>query len=163
MSMDDELLELALSTGKALEARGWILTTAESCTGGWIAEAVTAVSGSSAWFDTGFVTYSNAAKMRLLSVPESTLQQFGAVSTQTVEAMVAGALANSDANVAIAVSGVAGPTGGTPDKPVGTVCLAWSWPGQPVFSETCHFNGDRTSIRRQTVIHALSLILYKAT
>lgn len=163
MSTDDTLLELAVRVGESLQARGWILATAESCTGGWIAEAVTAISGSSAWFDTGFVTYSNAAKMRLLGVPAATLDQHGAVSTPVVEAMVSGALANSGANVAVAVSGIAGPTGGSPEKPVGTVCLAWAWPGQGIFSETCHFDGDRTGIRRHTVIHALNKILYKAT
>jgi len=161
--MDDTLLDLARRTGAALAERNWVLATAESCTGGWIAEAVTAISGSSAWFDSGFVTYSNAAKSRLLGVPATTLELHGAVSPAVVEAMVAGALARSDANVAVAVSGVAGPTGGSPEKPVGTVCLAWGWPGHPVFSETCHFKGDRNDIRRQTVIHALSTILYKAT
>lgn len=163
MSMDDTLTDLSRRVGELLAQRGWVMATAESCTGGWIAEAITAISGSSAWFDTGFVTYSNAAKQRLLGVPQATLERHGAVSPQVVEAMVAGALVNSSASIAVAVSGVAGPTGGSPEKPVGTVCLAWAWPGQAIFSETCHFNGDRNGIRRQTVIHALSTILYKAT
>lgn len=163
MSMDAELTELAQHTGALLERKGWVLATAESCTGGWIAEAVTAVAGSSAWFDTGFVTYSNTAKTRLLGVPADLLNTEGAVSEAVVRAMVDGALAASDANIAVAVSGIAGPTGGSKAKPVGTVCLAWSWPGQPTFSETCHFDGDRAGIRRQTVLHALGVILYKST
>jgi nicotinamide-nucleotide amidase len=161
--MDAELIELAQRTGALLERKGWVLATAESCTGGWIAEAVTAVAGSSAWFDTGFVTYSNTAKTRLLGVPADLLNTGGAVSEAVVRAMVDGALAASEANIAVAVSGIAGPTGGSKAKPVGTVCLAWSWPGQPAFSETCHFDGDRAGIRRQTVLHALGVILYKST
>jgi len=161
--MDEELIDLAQRTGALLERRGWVLATAESCTGGWIAEAVTAIAGSSAWFDTGFVTYSNTAKTRLLGVPTGLLEAEGAVSEPVVRTMVAGALAASAATVAVAVSGIAGPTGGSAEKPVGTVCLAWSWPGQPVFSETRHFEGDRAGIRRQTVVHALSVILYKST
>jgi len=161
--MDEHLTELSRRTGEKLLEHGWMMATAESCTGGWIAEAITATAGSSAWFDCGFVTYSNSAKTRLLGVPETLLATHGAVSLPVVEAMVAGALAHSAANVAVAVSGVAGPTGGSPDKPVGTVCLAWAWPGQAVFSDTMHFEGDRTAIRRQTVIHALSTLLYKGT
>jgi len=163
MSMDAALTDLSHRIGNTLASAGWVMATAESCTGGWIAEVITAISGSSAWFDTGFVTYSNTAKTRLLGVPEALLAEHGAVSRPVVEAMVSGALANSAANMAVAVSGVAGPNGGTPDKPVGTVCLAWAWPGETLFSETCHFEGDRTQIRRQTVIHALGTILYKAT
>jgi nicotinamide-nucleotide amidase len=163
MSMDAELTELAGRTGALLESAGWMLATAESCTGGWIAEAMTAIAGSSGWFDTGFVTYSNSAKHRLLGVPEALLATHGAVSEPVVRAMVAGALAGSAAQVAVAVSGVAGPSGGTTAKPVGTVWLAWAWPGQPVFARRCHFEGDRTAIRRQTVVHALETILYKRT
>lgn len=161
--MDEELIDLAQRTGALLERKGWVLATAESCTGGWIAEAVTAIAGSSAWFDTGFVTYSNTAKTRLLGVPTALLKTEGAVSEAVVRAMVEGALRASAAHVAVAVSGIAGPTGGSVEKPVGTVCLAWAWPGQPVFSETCHFEGDRAGIRRQTVLHALGVILYKST
>jgi len=163
VGLDDDLIDLSRRIGELLKANAWVMATAESCTGGWIAETITAVPGSSSWFDTGFVTYSNTAKQRLLGVPRYVLDKYGAVSIPVVEAMVAGALTNSDANVAVAVSGIAGPTGGTPDKPVGTICCAWAWPGQPIFAETCHFHGDRTLIRRQTVIHALSQILYKAT
>ncbi|QID16509.1 CinA family protein [Nitrogeniibacter mangrovi] len=161
--MDNALTDLARRTGELLERKGWILSTAESCTGGWIAEAITAIPGSSGWFDCGFVTYSNTAKTRLLGVPPALLATHGAVSEAVVRAMVAGALAGSEANVAVAVSGVAGPTGGSPAKPVGTVCLAWAWPGAEVLAETCHFEGDREAIRRQTVIHALRVILYKST
>jgi len=163
MSMDDELTELAQRTGALLERKGWTLATAESCTGGWIAEAVTAIAGSSAWFDSGFVTDSNTAKTRLLGVPEAMLAAEGAVSEPVVRAMAAGALAASEADIAVAVSGIAGPTGGSAAKPVGTVCLAWAWPGQSAISEICHFDGDRTGIRRQTVMHALGTILYKCT
>ncbi len=163
MSVDAELFDLAGRTGELLQRKGWTLSTAESCTGGWIAEAITAIAGSSAWFDCGFVTYSNAAKSRMLAIPAAMLEAEGAVSESVVQAMVKGALAASDANVAVAVSGIAGPTGGSPTKPVGTVCLAWAWPGQPVFSETCRFDGNRADVRRQTVVHALRVILYKCT
>ena len=154
-AMDTELNTLSATIGDALLRRGWMLATAESCTGGWIAEVVTATSGSSAWFDRGFVTYSNAAKVDMLGVRPVTLDRHGAVSEATVIEMAEGALARSQAEVAIAVSGVAGPTGGTPEKPVGMVCLAWARHGHPTRVRTCHFPGDRTAVRRQTVLHAL--------
>lgn len=153
--MDHELERLAADTGEWLLAHGWWLTTAESCTGGGIAEAATSVSGSSTWFDCAFVTYSNAAKMRLLDVSAETLDRHGAVSETVVTEMTRGALAHSDAQVAVAVSGIAGPTGGTPSKPVGMVCFSWRWPDRRTVSETLVFKGDRASIRRQTVVHAL--------
>ena len=153
--MDHEMEALAAATGQWLLARGWWLATAESCTGGGIAEAITSVSGSSAYFDCAIVTYSNAAKIRLLGVPPEALEDDGAVSETVVAHMTRGALAHSDAQVAVAVSGVAGPSGGTSAKPVGTVCFSWRWPGHPTVCETLVFKGNRASIRRQAVIHAL--------
>ncbi|ATE61388.1 CinA family protein [Thauera sinica] len=146
---------LSAALGQALAARGWMLATAESCTGGWIAEAVTATAGSSGWFDRGFVTYSNEAKMDMLGVSPATLAVHGAVSEQTVREMAAGALARSRAQVAVAVSGVAGPGGGSTEKPVGMVCLAWARRGAAPQAVTMHFGGDREAVRRQTVEHAL--------
>ncbi|MDX9884099.1 nicotinamide-nucleotide amidohydrolase family protein [Thauera sp.] len=159
---DTELDALARRVGEALAARGWRLASAESCTGGWIAEAVTAISGSSAWFDRGFVTYSNAAKMDMLGVSELTLAEHGAVSEATVREMTAGALARSLADVAVAVSGIAGPTGGTAAKPVGMVCIGWAARAAPTRTQTLHFAGDRAAVRRQTVIRALDGILHLA-
>ena len=155
---DDALVKLAAEVGAVLKQRGWMLALAESCTGGWAAQAVTAIPGSSAWFERGFVTYSNAAKVDMLDVAEQTLQQYGAVSEQTVREMALGALARSQAQIAAAISGIAGPDGGTPDKPVGMVCFAWAAAGQPVRCSTSHFSGDRESIRKQaveTVLHGL--------
>lgn len=155
MAMDAELNALSITVGEALTARGWMLATAESCTGGWIAETVTATSGSSAWFDRGFVTYSNAAKIDMLGVSPATLATAGAVSEATVAEMAQGALEHSAAHLAVAISGVAGPGGGTPAKPVGMVCLAWARRGQPSRVRTLQLPGDRTAVRRQCVIHAL--------
>lgn len=156
---DPELDALSRQVGAALAQRGWRLATAESCTGGWIAEALTAISGSSAWFDRGFVTYSNEAKTDMLGVAAQTLAAHGAVSEATVREMAEGALARSLADVAVAVSGVAGPTGGTAAKPVGMVCIGWAAKGSPTRSLTLRFAGDRTAVRRQTVVRALDGIL----
>ncbi len=156
---DPELDTLARRLGDTLAARGWRLATAESCTGGWIAAAVTAISGSSAWFDRGFVTYSNEAKTDMLGVAPHTLATHGAVSEATVREMAEGALARSLAELSVAVSGIAGPTGGSAAKPVGLVCLAWAMKGRPSRSETLHFTGDRQSIRRQTVLRALHVLV----
>ena len=142
------------------------LATAESCTGGWVAKAVTDVAGSSACFGYGVVSYSNDAKMRLLNVPESTLAEHGAVSEAVVRAMVGGALRISDADVAVAVSGIAGPTGGTEDKPVGTVWFAWARLTQegPVTDTECVvFDGSREDVRRQSVLHALTGIFNRVS
>jgi nicotinamide-nucleotide amidase len=155
---DAVLYELAERTGRALVQRGWMMATAESCTGGWIAEAVTMVPGSSAWFDRGFVTYTYTSKREMLGVAQATLDRHGAVSRAVVEEMTAGALKASDAHVAVAVSGTAGPGGGTEDKPVGTVCLAWSVRNQSTRSEMVHFAGDREALRRQSVIRALEML-----
>ncbi len=157
--MDRELAALSAETGAWLGARGMRLASAESCTGGWIAEVVTATAGSSTWFDCGFVTYSNEAKQDLLGVRAATLADFGAVSEETVREMVAGTLARSRADLALAVSGVAGPGGGTAAKPVGMVCFAWGRREAGIGSETRHFSGDREAVRRQAVIRALRGIM----
>ncbi len=157
---DDAALEaLARRVGEALAGAGLRLATAESCTGGWIAKAVTDVAGSSGWFDRGFVTYSNAAKERMLGVPAEAIAAHGAVSEPVVRAMAAGALAASRAQVTVAVSGIAGPGGGTPEKPVGTVWLAWARAGAGVRTRLARFAGDREAVRRQTVRAALEGLL----
>ena len=150
---------IAQQVGDALLSRGWMLACAESCTGGGIAAAVTDIPGSSQWFDRGFVTYSNQAKLDMLGVRSETLSHNGAVSEATVAEMVAGALLRSQARVALAVSGIAGPGGGTVEKPVGTVCLAWQLRGQEAVLMTEHFKGDRAAIRQQTVQRALQGVL----
>ena len=138
-----------------LIARGWMLATAESCTGGMVAAACTDLAGSSQWFERGFVSYSNAAKTELLSVPASLIAVHGAVSEPVARAMAQGALAHSHAQVSLAVTGVAGPTGGSADKPVGTVWFAWCVAGQ-THSEVVHFGGDRAAVRQATLRHALA-------
>jgi nicotinamide-nucleotide amidase len=150
--------ELARRIGERLKAANAILVTAESCTGGWAAQVVTSVAGSSEWFERGFVTYSNAAKEELLGVRPETLRSYGAVSEQTAREMARGALERSKATIALSITGVAGPSGGTQEKPVGMVCFAWSQEGE-VRSETRHFSGDRESVRRQSVILALEGVL----
>lgn len=157
--MNEEILQLAEQAGQALLERKLLLVTAESCTGGWVSEAITAIAGSSQWFDRGFVTYSNQAKREMLGVAEETLSNFGAVSEQTVREMVAGALQASVANAALAVSGIAGPGGALPGKPVGTVCFAWTVKSGAPITETWLLAGDRTAIRRQAVIIALQGVL----
>jgi nicotinamide-nucleotide amidase len=153
--IDNELLTLAAELGKALSIHGGKIATAESCTGGWIAQIITEITGSSAWFDRGFVTYSNAAKMQMLGVKPETLERYGAVSAETATEMVAGALAHSDASCAIAVTGIAGPGGGTPSKPVGTVFIAWQKQGESPKVAKQQFSGDRHQIRAQAVKVAL--------
>lgn len=157
--MDAELEQLSSEVGLALLERKLMLACAESCTGGWISEVVTATSGSSRWFERGYVTYSNAAKQELLGVTAETLRRHGAVSEETARAMAAGTLGRSHAQAALAISGVAGPTGGSPGKPVGTVCFAWVLQGQAPVTETCHFPGDRETVRRLSVVHALRGLL----
>ncbi|MCC6900847.1 MAG: CinA family protein [Polyangiaceae bacterium] len=155
----DTLTTLATLCGARLKSRDLKLATAESCTGGWVAAAVTAIAGSSDWFDRGFVTYSNEAKEEVLGVKAETIRTHGAVSEATAREMATGALARSRAGFALAVTGVAGPTGGTPGKPVGTVCFAWAAPGGRLESATRHFDGDREQVRRQSVIAALQGVL----
>ena len=146
---------LAAELGAALQRQGWLLATAESCTGGWLAQVVTSVAGSSAWFDRGFVTYSNSAKQDMLGVRAATLAQHGAVSEAVAREMAQGALTHSAAQLAMAITGIAGPGGGTPEKPVGTVCFAWCVAGQPESSVTCRFSGERGQIRSASVAFAL--------
>lgn len=155
---DMELQQLATQLGTALSARGWLLCCAESCTGGWIAKAVTDVAGSSIWFERGFVTYSDRAKQDMLGVSEYTLAMRGAVSEQTVREMVRGAVARSRAQIGVAVSGVAGPGGGSAEKPLGSVWLAWADP-RGIEVEGVQLTGDREAIRRQTVVLALQGLL----
>ncbi|OGA75704.1 MAG: damage-inducible protein CinA [Betaproteobacteria bacterium RIFCSPLOWO2_12_FULL_66_14] len=155
----DTLSTLATLVGAKLRANGLMLTTAESCTGGWVAQAVTAIAGSSEWFERGFVTYSDAAKQEMLGVSARTLAAHGAVSEETAREMAAGALAHSRAQVAVAITGIAGPTGGSPEKPLGLVCFAWAAQDGVLDAETRQFNGDRESVRRQSVIAALQGML----
>ena len=150
-----EIYNLAGRLGDLLGSEGRSLVTAESCTGGWIAQCVTSIPGSSAWFDRGFVTYSNESKVELLGVPAEVIATHGAVSEETVAAMAGGALARSLADCAVAVSGIAGPAGGSPDKPVGTVWLAWQLKEAAPITRRFWFEGDRESVRRQTVMAAL--------
>lgn len=151
---DSAITELSARLGARLAANGLRVTTAESCTGGGIAEAITRIPGSSAWFEAGYVTYSNEQKPLQLAVPAELFPKVGAVSREVVEAMVAGALPRSGADIAVAVSGIAGPDGGSAEKPVGTVWLAWRR-GEQVFSERLLYAGDRAAVRRQTVATAL--------
>ncbi len=136
-----------------------LLVTAESCTGGWIAQAVTSVAGSSEWFERGYVCYSNLAKMELLGVSAETLQSAGAVSEACVNEMAIGAWQNSGANVAVATTGIAGPGGGTTDKPVGSVWFGWALSESECISEYCCFSGDREAVRYQAVMHSLNKLL----
>ena len=154
------LTEIVEQLASSLKARGQMMASAESCTGGLIAGACTELSGSSDWFERGFVTYSNAAKTELLDVPAALIQDQGAVSDAVARAMAAGALVHSRAQWAVAVTGVAGPTGGSVDKPVGTVWLAWATP-HGVQAEHHRFPGDRTAVRRATVQRALAGLLQR--
>jgi nicotinamide-nucleotide amidase len=142
-----------------LTRRGMLLATAESCTGGWAAQALTTLAGSSNWFERGFVSYSNAAKQEMLGVRAETLARHGAVSEEAAREMAAGALSRSRAGVALAITGIAGPGGGTREKPVGMVCFAWALKGGAPRSETRHFAGDREAVRRQSVERALAGVL----
>jgi nicotinamide-nucleotide amidase len=155
----DELTFLAAELGAALKTHGRVLALAESCTGGWAAQCVTAIAGSSAWFDRGFVTYSNAAKQEMLAVAAETLESYGAVSEQVAREMALGALRYSDADFAAAITGIAGPDGGSAQKPVGTVCFAWACGDGHIKSTTDHFAGDREQVRRKAVKTALQGLL----
>jgi nicotinamide-nucleotide amidase len=156
---DDVLHSLAQRVGDLLLATGHTLVTAESCTGGWIAKMITDIPGCSAWFDSGLAAYSYEAKQALLGVRPETLLKHGAVSEETVLEMVSGALIHSGAGVGVAVTGIAGPSGGMPDKPVGTVWLAWKRRGGYPSMRQFHFDGDREAVRRQTVAAALEGLL----
>lgn len=155
LSTDGDLARLAGQLGDRLRARGWRVATAESCTGGWVAKAITDVAGSSQWFECGFVTYSDASKAVQLGVPEAVIAEHGAVSEQTVRAMAAGTLERSGADVVVSVSGIAGPGGGSADKPVGQVWLCWQQRGCDALVRVVPFSGDRESVRRETVRAAL--------
>lgn len=157
---EDTLYALAERVGQTLKERKLMLATAESCTGGGVGEAITMVPDSSHWFERGFITYTYISKREMLGVNSDTLGRHGAVSESTVREMVAGALERSHAQVAVAVSGTAGPGGGTPEKPVGTVCFAWGIKGGAVASETRYFAGDRQAVRKQSVVHALHGVLH---
>ncbi|MCL4185113.1 MAG: nicotinamide-nucleotide amidohydrolase family protein [Burkholderiaceae bacterium] len=150
-----EVVEAAVGLGGELLACGWMVATAESCTGGGIARALTEVGGSSAWFERGFVTYSDQAKIDLLDVSADTLAAAGAVSEAVAAQMAEGALAHSRAQLALAVTGIAGPGGATPDKPVGTVCFGWAAIDAAPVTETRSFAGDRAAVRRAAALHAL--------
>jgi nicotinamide-nucleotide amidase len=157
--MDQEIYQLSEQLGMALKANGLVLATAESCTGGWISQAVTMVPGSSNWFDCGFVTYTNRSKQELLGVRASTLERDGAVSELTVREMAEGALQRSQADCSVAISGVAGPDGGSADKPVGTVWLAVSGRDSGTKATCLRLKGDRDAVRRQTVLAALRALI----
>ena len=152
----DALIKLSMQLGQALKEKNLTLALAESCTGGLASAAITDIAGSSAWFDRGFVTYTNAAKQSMLNVSEKTLIQYGAVSEKTAEEMAIGALKNSLADIAGSITGIAGPTGGSIDKPVGTVCFAYALKNGYVRTTTKHFTGDRQQIRHQSVIQLLN-------
>lgn len=151
--------QLANALARLLHGQGLHLTVAESCTGGWVAMALTGVVGSSEWFDRGYVTYSNQSKQQMLGVKATTLQTHGAVSEQTVAEMTSGALKASGADLALAISGIAGPGGGTAEKPVGTVCFAWQLPERQPVTARQWFAGDREAVRRQAVAHALKRLI----
>lgn len=154
-----DLDTLALEIGQELKRRGLMLATAESCTGGWVAQTVTSAPGSSLWFERGFITYSNLSKQELLGVDSELLTRHGAVSEPAARAMAEGALVHSRAQIALAITGIAGPTGGTPEKPVGMVCLAWAGTGRDTVSETRVFAGNRQEVRRQAVELSLQNLL----
>ncbi len=156
---DDALLKLSTELGAALQKRHWSLALAESCTGGWASQVVTMCKGSSSHFERGFVTYSNLSKTEMLGVAQQTLEQHGAVSEETAREMASGALKNSNAQVTAAITGIAGPDGATPGKPVGTVCFAWATVDGLLHSETQHFEGDREAVRYQSVKAALQGVL----
>lgn len=166
-SLDPVLAALSARTGSALAARGLTLATAESCTGGWVAQVVTHTAGSSAWFDRGFVTYSNEAKQDMLGVPSTILECHGAVSLETAAAMATGALSRSRAGVSLSITGIAGPGGGVPadgmrgssGKPVGTVCFGWCFRGEAPLTCRKRFGGDREAVRYQALVFSLENLL----
>ena len=155
-SCDDQgLRDEARDVSERLMQAGWQLVTAESCTGGWVAKTCTDLPGSSGWFDSGVVSYSNLAKAKLLGVERATIAKFGAVSQETAAAMVRGIVSMPTLQAGLATTGIAGPSGGSDDKPVGLVCFAWALPGRACVTEAVKFVGDREAIRRQSVLHAL--------
>lgn len=159
MKLDAEIEHIATELGLALSQRGWLAATAESCTGGGVATAITDIAGSSGWFDRGFVTYTNEAKQQMLGVSDQSLREQGAVSEAVVLEMARGALANSSAAISVAISGIAGPGGATEDKPVGTVWFAWADRSGRHHSLLARFDGDRRQVRQQAVRQALAGLL----
>ncbi len=159
MYSDESLKIITRRLSEQASATGAYITAAESCTGGWVAKVLTDLPGSSAWFDRGFVTYTNESKQEMLGVQAATLETYGAVSEQTVREMAQGALNNSKGSIAVAVSGIAGPGGAMPGKPVGTVCFAWAQRGGDIKSCREQFSGDRDQIRRQAVAFVLNGIM----
>jgi len=151
----DQLIDLAAQLGEMAQQQQRKLVLAESCTGGLVSQLLTSVSGSSAWFDCGFITYSNPSKISLLNVLPATLESHGAVSEEVVSEMALGALANSQADIAASISGIAGPTGGTAEKPVGTVCFAWARKNGPLITVTQQFEGDRQEVRKQAAMYSI--------
>ena len=156
---EQELTELAEQLGECMKAKGMKLASAESCTGGWLAKIITDIPGSSAWFTASVVSYSNEAKQSLLGVNESTLNEFGAVSGETVLEMTDGLFSNTGADVAVSISGIAGPDGGTDAKPVGLVWLSWGKRDKSVFANPFNFDGDREEVRKQSIKQALNCLL----
>ncbi|MGH8610800.1 MAG: nicotinamide-nucleotide amidase [Gammaproteobacteria bacterium] len=156
---EEELTRLAAGLGKRLKEQGLKVATAESCTGGWLGQVITSVGGSSQWYERGFITYSNEAKQEMLGVRLETIARHGAVSEQVAREMVEGALVGSHAAIGIAVTGIAGPEGGSREKPVGTVCFAWAHAGNPTLAETKRFAGGRAAIRSQSVAYAIAALL----
>jgi nicotinamide-nucleotide amidase len=154
----NDIIDLAEQVGRALQARNLLLATAESCTGGGVAQAITEIAGSSDWFDCGYIAYSVASKIDMLDVSDALIAQHGMVSEEIAAAMVEGALANSNADVALSTTGIAGPTGAVPGKPVGTICFGWKI-GNIEHTERLVFKGDRHAVREQTVAHALQGLL----
>jgi len=159
---DLDLYQLSEQAASCLLSKQWYLVSAESCTGGWLAKSCTDIAGSSAWFECGFVTYSNHAKQELIHVSPTTIEQFGAISEQVAIEMSEGALANSTADISVSITGTAGPDGGSNDKPIGTVCFAWAMKNSEIISTIHHFDGDRDSVRRQAVKIALEGIIKNA-
>ena len=157
--MDKRLEALSTKIGNLLKSKGLTLATAESCTGGWVSKVITDISGSSHWFERGFVTYTNTSKQEMLGVDTKILEQYGAVSEQVAQQMAEGAIKHSHADVSLAISGIAGPHGDTPEKPLGMVCLAWSGKAFATFSRVDYFKGDREQVRYQAVTAALQGIL----
>ncbi len=159
MNIEKKLIAIVEAVGQKLKENKRMLATAESCTGGWVGMVITSVPGTSHWYDRGFVTYSNTSKREMLGVPAEVIARFGAVSEQTARAMADGALKNSNAWITLSVTGIAGPEGGSEDKPVGLVCFAWAGRKQETVSESRIFEGDRQEVRAQAVQHALEGVI----
>jgi|SRR5687768_7965274 len=158
--MDDMMLQdLAMQAGTALAQQELMLATAESCTGGWLGQTITSITGSSAWYERGFITYADISKHEMLGVSSTTLEEYGAVSEQTASEMAAGAIGRSHAQVAVSITGIAGPDGGTAEKPVGMVCFAWIMKDGMALAETRYFSGTREEVRRQSVAGALQGVI----